>query len=198
MTPDFLKYINGLLPAVIQDIYTGKVLMLGYMNEEAYAKTIQEKRVFFYSRSKQRLWLKGETSGNYLNVKDILLDCDKDALLIKVIPTGPVCHTGSDTCFNETNAPINFLSYLESIIQDRKTSPLQASHTSCLFQKGINAIAQKLGEEAVELIIESKDHDNEKFINEASDLLYHYLVLLSARNMSLNEVISQLRQRHSK
>lgn len=197
MTPDFLKYNDGLLPTIIQDNNTGKVLMLGFMNEEAYNRTIKEGKVFFFSRSKQRLWLKGETSGNFLEVKAILLDCDNDTALIKVIPSGPVCHTGTDTCFDELNHSSGFLHDLESIITKRKETPVQESYTSGLFQKGINAIAQKVGEEAIELVIEAKDNDDTKFINEAADLLFHYLVLLNARKKSLKDVIAELQQRHS-
>ena len=164
----------------------------------AAIKTISENKVFFYSRSKQRLWMKGETSGNYLLVKDILLDCDADCLLIKADPQGPVCHSGADTCFNEKNINADFLNQLEDIIKDRKQKNEDASYTASLFKKGINAIAQKVGEEAVELIIEAKDNDIDKFTNEAADLLYHYLILLQAKGLYLNTVVDTLHSRHIK
>lgn len=194
MTIDFSK-LNGLIPCVIQDSKTSKVLMLGFMNEEAYQKTLQEKLVTFYSRSKKRLWTKGESSGNYMEVVEVLEDCDHDTLLIKAIPKGPVCHTGTDTCFNEKNDG-NEVLFLEKIIQDRKNNPKQGSYTTSLFESGINKIAQKVGEEAVELIIEAKDNDKALFLNEAADLMYHYLVLLTAKGHSFDEVKEILRQRH--
>lgn len=196
MKPDFKNNTKVLLPAIIQDFNTSKVLMLGYMNKEAYTKTKQEKIVTFYSRSKQRLWTKGETSGNFLTVKQIMIDCDKDSILIKVIPSGPVCHTGSDTCFKEENIDTNFLLYLESIVNNRKCNPLEGSYTNHLFNKGINKIAQKVGEEAVELVIEAKDNNKDLFIGEAADLMYHYIVLLVQKEYSLNEVINVLKLRH--
>jgi phosphoribosyl-AMP cyclohydrolase / phosphoribosyl-ATP pyrophosphohydrolase len=195
MKPDFSKYTDGLVPVIIQDTLSQKVLMLGFMNEEAYNKTKQEAKVTFYSRSKQRLWTKGETSGNFLLVKEILTDCDNDTLLIKATPLGPACHTGADTCFNETNSAFS-LSKLEQVIVDRKNNPSDNSYTSSLFKKGINKIAQKVGEEAVELVIESKDDNKERFLNEAADLLYHYLILLQAKNHQLQDVITTLSQRH--
>lgn len=195
MKPDFAKYHDCLVPVIIQDIQTNKVLMLGFMNEEALEKTKEESRVTFYSRSKQRLWTKGETSGNYLNVKEIIADCDNDTLLIKVDPDGPVCHTGADTCFNEKNSSFS-LGKLEQIIADRKNNASETSYTSSLFSKGINKIAQKVGEEAVELVIESKDDDKEKFLGEAADLLFHYLILLNAKEYSLNDVEQILAARH--
>ena len=195
MNPDFKKYPDGLIPVIIQDNVTQKVLMLGFMNEEAFAKTQQERKLTFYSRSKQRLWTKGESSGNFLLLKEVLLDCDADTLLIKAQPAGPVCHTGADTCFNEIN-PAFTLQTLEETITDRKKNPSESSYTSSLFAKGINKIAQKVGEEAVELVIESKDDNAEKFINEAADLLYHYLILLQAKNYKLADVISVLGERH--
>ncbi len=198
MKPDFSKSADGLVPAIIQDSATQKVLMLGYMNAEAVARTQREKRVTFYSRSKKRLWTKGEESGNFLNVTGMKLDCDNDALLISVIPSGPVCHTGADTCWQEENVSENFLTELEQIISERKKNPSPSSYTSSLFAKGINRIAQKLGEEATELVIEAKDNDNEKFLNEAADLLYHYLVLLCAKNVTLRDVNSLLTSRHEK
>lgn len=197
-TPDFSKYADGLVPAIVQDAATNVVLMLGFMNENAFVKTKETKLVTFYSRSKQRLWTKGEASKNYLHLIEIKTDCDNDTILIKARPEGPVCHTGSDTCFNEENANDNFLTELERIISDRKNNPTEKSYTSSLFNKGVNAVAQKVGEEAVELIIEAKDNDAEKFKNEAADLLFHYLVLLRAKDISLNDVIAILKQRHSK
>jgi len=190
-----IKYdkTTGLVPAIIQDYETQKVLMLGYMNTEAYQQTLDTGKVTFYSRSKNRLWTKGETSNNFLLVKEIKNDCDNDSLLIQVEPTGPVCHTGSDTCWNEENTNnIYFLNKLESIIKDRKERPDEASYTSSLFKKGINKVAQKVGEEAVELIIEAKDNDKNLFLNEAADLLYHYIILLSAKGFGLKEVIDIL------
>jgi phosphoribosyl-ATP pyrophosphohydrolase/phosphoribosyl-AMP cyclohydrolase len=193
LTINFSKQ-DGLVPCVIQDVKTLRVLMLGFMNEEAYQKTLQEKKVTFFSRSKQRLWTKGETSGNFLNLVDIAVDCDNDTLLIKVIPEGPVCHTGADTCFNEKNERWD-LAALEQIIQDRKNNPTQASYTTSLIQKGINKVAQKVGEEAVELIIEAKDNNTDLFLNEAADLMYHYLVLLAAKDHSLADVLAVLKKR---
>jgi phosphoribosyl-ATP pyrophosphohydrolase/phosphoribosyl-AMP cyclohydrolase len=188
---------SGLIPAIIQDASTNKVLMLGYMNQEALDKTQKEQIVTFYSRSKQRLWTKGETSGNFLKVKEILLDCDKDTLLIKVNPVGAVCHTGSDTCFNEVNqGKVAFLQYLQEIIRQRKLQAPENSYTGKLFAKGINKIAQKVGEEAIELVIEAKDENMHLFKNEAADLLFHFLVLLEAKNSSLDEVIDVLQERH--
>ena len=195
MSPDFSKYNDGLIPVIIQDHITLKVLMLGFMNEEALRKTEKENKVTFYSRSKQRLWTKGETSGNFLFVKDISIDCDNDTLLIKAEPTGPVCHTGADSCFNESNSAFT-LEMLERVIANRKDNPAESSYTSSLFTNGINKIAQKVGEEAVELIIESKDDDKDKFLGEAADLLFHYLVLLQAKGYSLKDVTDVLGQRH--
>lgn len=195
MILDFSKYTDGLIPAIIQDATTQKVLMLGFMNEEALQKSRQEGKVTFYSRSKQRPWTKGETSGNFLFIKEIITDCDNDTLLIKVNPAGQVCHTGADTCFNENNTGFT-LEKLESIIADRKTNPSASSYTSSLFAKGINKVAQKVGEEAVELIIESKDDNKELFLGEAADLLYHYLVLLQAKGFSLADVLNTLTKRH--
>ncbi len=198
MTIDFSKYADGLAPAIIQDEATGKVLMLGFMNEEALAKTKELQKVTFYSRSKKRLWTKGEESGNFLLLKLIAADCDNDTLLIKVNPVGPVCHTGADTCFNEKNESNNFLLQLEKIIADRKNNPTDESYTSSLFKKGINKIAQKLGEEAVELVIEAKDDNADLFKDEAADLLFHYLILLQAKGFALQDVIGVLEGRHKK
>jgi phosphoribosyl-ATP pyrophosphohydrolase/phosphoribosyl-AMP cyclohydrolase len=195
MNPDFSKYADGLLPVIIQDSISNKVLMLGFMNEESLSKTKADGKVTFFSRSKQRLWTKGETSNNFLLVNEIIVDCDNDTLLIKASPTGPVCHTGADTCFNENNSSFS-LEKLEGIIADRKNNPSASSYTSSLFAKGINKIAQKVGEEAVELVIESKDDNKEKLLSEAADLLYHYLVLLQAKNYKLQDVINVLAQRH--
>jgi phosphoribosyl-ATP pyrophosphohydrolase/phosphoribosyl-AMP cyclohydrolase len=198
MQIDFTKSPDGLVPAVIQDYETGKVLMLGYMNQEALAKTQQEAVVTFFSRSKQRLWTKGETSGNFLEVKEVLVDCDQDTILIKAHPIGPTCHTGAATCFfekNEGKAP--FLNYLQKqIIRDRKNNPSEASYTSKLFKRGVNKIAQKVGEEAVELVIEAKDTNDELFKNEAADLLFHYLILLEHRGMDLDDIVDVLKERH--
>jgi phosphoribosyl-ATP pyrophosphohydrolase/phosphoribosyl-AMP cyclohydrolase len=200
MTPDYTK-CNGLVPAVIQDAATGKVLMLGFMNNEALAKTEAEKRVTFYSRTKNRLWSKGEESGNYLYVVDIKADCDNDTLLIKVRPYGPVCHTGTDTCWGESNTPnpVDFLNELETVIEARRTgADAGQSYTAALFGKGINKIAQKVGEEATELIIEAKDNNSELFKNEAADLLFHYLVLLQAKGFKLTDVVEVLKKRAAK
>lgn len=194
MKPDFSKYTDGLVPVIVQDASTNKVLMLGFMNEEAFSATQREGKAIFYSRSKQRLWTKGETSGNLLLVKKILTDCDNDTILIKAQPSGPVCHTGSDTCFNESNTEFS-LEKLEQIIDNRKQTLVAGSYTSSLFTGGINKIAQKLGEEAVELVIESKDDDREKFLNEAADLLFHYLILLQAKNCRLSDVVNILSER---
>lgn len=196
MNIDFEKS-GGLIPVIVQDAKTAKVLMLGYLNREALEKTEKEKKVTFYSRSKQRLWTKGETSGNFLEVVSITEDCDNDAILIKANPLGPVCHTGSDTCFNETNTSNTFfLEQLEKIIQDRKLNPSEKSYTSTLLTSGINKIAQKVGEEAVELVIEAKDSNKELFIGEAADLLYHYLVLLVAKDVAISDVVKKLEERH--
>jgi len=197
MALDFSKNADGLLPAIIQDADSQVVLMLGFMNEEAYTKTVNDKQVTFYSRTRKKLWTKGETSGNFLNVVEILEDCDNDTLLIKVRPVGPVCHTGNDTCFEETNAPkMDFLYHLENVIQNRKKEPVEGSYTNKLFEKGINKIAQKVGEEAVELVIESKDDNEDLFLGEAADLMYHYLVLLAAKGYKLDDVIKVLEGRH--
>ena len=198
MKVDFKKYSDGLVPAIIQDFITHRVLMMGFMNEEALQKTMAEGKVTFFSRSKQRLWTKGEESGNHLLVKEVLSDCDNDTLLIKAEPLGPVCHTGADTCWSERNHSEDFLFYLEDIIRLRKSGEDSKSYVRQLFQKGINKIAQKVGEEAVELVIEAKDNNDELFINEAADLMFHYLVLLNAKGRNLQDVIDILKQRHSK
>ncbi len=198
MTVDFSKYADGLVPAIIQDDATGKVLMLGFMNSEALSKTQELQKVTFFSRSKNRLWTKGEESGNFLLLKSISVDCDNDTLLIKASPVGPVCHTGADTCFNEKNETDNFLAGLEKIIAIRKNNPSDDSYTSSLFKKGINKIAQKVGEEAVELVIEAKDDNNVLFKDEAADLLFHYLILLQAKGFSLQDIVNVLKERHKK
>ncbi len=198
MKVDFNKSPDGLVPAIIQDQLTAKVLMLGYMNEEALAKTMESGKVTFYSRSKNRLWTKGEESGNFLELRSMTIDCDNDTLLIKAHPVGPVCHTGADTCWNEKNHADDFLAYLEDIIRIRREGDDEKSYVRQLFQKGINKIAQKVGEEAVELVIEAKDNDDDKFLNEAADLMFHYLVLLNSKGFKLQQVKDILKQRHSK
>ncbi len=189
---------SGLIPAIVQDVMTNKVLMLGYMNQEAFDITINTGKVTFWSRSQNKIWTKGETSGNYLTLKKWSIDCDEDTLLIKAIPKGPICHTGSDTCWNESNCTsnTNFIDYLEDVINSRYKDRSEKSYTSSLFEKGTNKIAQKVGEEAVELVIESKDKNDELFLAEAADLLFHYLVLLRDRNMDLSDVIKILKKRH--
>ena len=198
MKVDFSKYTDGLVPAIIQDDITGKVLMLGFMNEAALAKTQELNKVTFFSRSKNRLWTKGEESGNFLLLKSISSDCDEDSLLIKVEPVGPVCHTGADTCWDEKNHSDDFLAYLEQIIELRKNSTDSSSYVKTLMEKGINKIAQKVGEEAVELVIEAKDNDNEKFLDEAADLMFHYLLLLNSKGFNLQSVKEVLNKRHNK
>lgn len=200
---DFSKSPNGLIPAVVQDATTKTVLMLGYMNQEALDVTHSTGKVTFFSRSKQRLWTKGETSGHYLEVVSMLSDCDNDAILIKARPVGPTCHTGADTCWfepNITGEELNqdwvFIQKLISTIQKRKLEPSDAAYTSQLFKKGINKVAQKVGEEAVELVIEAKDDNKELFMGEAADLFFHYLVLLEAKGYSFFEVLKVLQSRH--
>jgi phosphoribosyl-ATP pyrophosphohydrolase/phosphoribosyl-AMP cyclohydrolase len=195
---DFSKYVDGLVPAVIQDIETSKVLMLGFMNAAAIETTLSTKKVTFYSRSKNRLWTKGEESGHFLNYKEMLLDCDADSLLVKVVPVGPTCHNGSDTCWGEENNAAHFLTYLETVIARRKNDSPETSYVASLFAKGINKMAQKVGEEAVELVIEAKDDNELLFLNEASDLLFHYLILLQAKGYNLQDVIEILKNRHKK
>lgn len=200
MTIDFQKS-NGLVPAIIQDKFSSKVLMLGYMNEEAFAKTKEIGKVTFYSRTKNRLWTKGEESGNFLMVKDIekdiLLDCDSDTLLIKVEPVGPVCHTGSDTCWNEKNSgDFAFLNFLQQFIQKRFQEMPEGSYTTSLFNKGVNRMAQKVGEEAVETVIEATNGTDENFLYEASDLVYHLIVLLTSKGYSLDDLGRELKKRH--
>lgn len=196
MKLDFDK-MGGLIPAIIQDSCTGKVLMLGFMNEEALTKTQEIGKVTFYSRTKNRLWTKGETSGNFLNVVSIVADCDNDTLLIKVKPVGPVCHTGSDTCFGETNeTDLFFLSYLQDFIDRRKQEMPEGSYTTSLFKKGVNRMAQKVGEEAVETVIEATNGTDEGFLYEASDLIYHLIVLLTSKGHRIEELAQELKKRH--
>jgi len=194
MQIDFLKYSDGLVPAIVQDSVTSKVLMLGFMNADALQKTQDIKKVTFFSRSKQRLWTKGEESGNFLLLESIAADCDQDTLLIRAKPVGPVCHTGADTCFNETNKPA-FLQQLSNTIRDRYEERSDKSYTSSLFDKGINKVAQKVGEEAIELVIEAKDNNDDLFLGEAADLLFHYMVLLRAKGFSLDDVVRVLETR---
>ena len=198
MNIDYSKYADGLVPAIIQDDITSKVLMLGFMNEEALLKTQELQKVTFFSRSKQRLWTKGEESGNFLLLKEIKADCDNDSLLIKATPVGPVCHTGADTCWNEKNVPEDFLYLLETVIENRKNNPSDSSYTTALLGKGINKVAQKVGEEAIEMVIEAKDNNDELFLSEGADLLFHYLILLHAKGFALKDVTEVLRQRHKK
>jgi phosphoribosyl-ATP pyrophosphohydrolase/phosphoribosyl-AMP cyclohydrolase len=195
MNLDFSKNKDGLIPAIIQDNTTHKVLMLGYLNQESLSLTLSTDVVHFYSRTKQRIWKKGEESGNELKVVSLKEDCDKDTVLIKVSPVGPVCHKGDDTCFEDSNVSNNFISKLENIIQDRKINPLDSSYVSSLFKKGTNKIAQKLGEEAVELVIEAKDDNDDLFLNESADLLFHYLILLQNKGYKLNDVLKILKSR---
>ena len=198
MKPNFLKTSDQLIPVIIQDASTNKVLMLGYMNSEAFEITQKLRKVTFYSRSKKRLWTKGEESGNFLNVKSIHLDCDKDSLLIYVEPEGPTCHTGTDTCWGEENKnPLAFLNVLEEIIAQRKAIDTDESYVASLFRKGINKIAQKVGEEAIETIIEAKDSDDQLFLDESADLLFHYLILLQAKGYKINDVIQILADRNT-
>ncbi len=195
MNIDFEKYADGLAPAIVQDAETEKVLMLGFMNREAFERTRASGKATFFSRSRQKLWTKGERSGKFLNVREILIDCDADTVLIKATPVGAVCHTGADTCFAEKNESDNFLFELEKIIVNRRENPNDNSYTSKLFQKGINKIAQKVGEEAVELVIEAKDERRDLFKAEAADLLFHLLVLLAAKDVSLGEILETLEKR---
>lgn len=198
MKIDFKKYSDGLVPAIVQDNETQKVLMLGFMSEDAWNTTMQTGKVTFYSRSKKRLWTKGEESGNFLELKSAAVDCDNDTLLIKAHPLGPVCHTGADTCWDEKNHKDDFLYYLEGIIELRKKASPDESYVAKLFTKGINKIAQKVGEEAVETVIEAKDNNEELFLNESADLLFHYLILLNAKGYRLKDIVAVLEERHSK
>ena len=198
MNIDFAKYADGLVPVIVQDFDTHKVLMLGFMNQEALTRTEEIGKVTFYSRSKNRLWTKGEESGHFLDLKSMAVDCDNDTLLIKAHPNGPTCHTGADTCWSERNHSENFLFYLEDIIDLRKKAPADESYVAKLTSKGINKIAQKVGEEAIEMVIEAKDNNDEQFLNESADLLFHYLLLLNAKGFHLQDVIDILKDRHSK
>ena len=194
---NFDKSPDGLVPVIVQDDYTAKVLMLGYMNQEALTKTKEEGKVTFYSRSKQRLWRKGQEYKNNLFLKEILIDCDEDTILVKASPAGPTCHTGDDTCFAEKNDnKVQFIDHLKHVIRGRKENPSDESYTSKLFARGTNKIAQKVGEEAVELVIEAKDDNKDLFLGEAADLMFHYLVLLEQKNIDLNEVLDVLIKRH--
>ena len=197
MNIDFSKSAHGLIPAIIQDNETKTVLMLGYMNAEAYQKTIDTQKVTFFSRSKQRLWTKGEESGNFLNLVDIKIDCDNDTFLVKVNPVGPTCHTGTDNCWQDSNnQEYGFISKLENTIKERKeNASSDKSYVASLFEKGINKIAQKVGEEAVEVVIEAKDNNDHLFLSESADLLFHYLILLQAKGFQLNDVVSILKER---
>ncbi|MDR2764589.1 MAG: bifunctional phosphoribosyl-AMP cyclohydrolase/phosphoribosyl-ATP diphosphatase HisIE [Tannerella sp.] len=196
MELDFTKS-GGLLPAIIQDAQTRQVLMLGFMNEEAYRKTLETNKVTFFSRTRKRLWTKGETSGNFLHVVQILVDCDSDTLLVKVRPDGPICHTGTDTCFGEDNASgIFFLKYLQDFIDRRREEMPEDSYTTSLFRKGVNRMAQKVGEEAVETVIEAVNGTEEGFLYEASDLIYHLIVLLTSKGFRLEDLAHELQKRH--
>ena len=198
MNINFSKYADGLVPAIVQDQQTGKVLMLGFMNQEAVDATISQQKVTFFSRTKNRLWTKGEESGHFLNLVNMQLDCDQDTLLIQANPNGPVCHTGTDTCWGEENkkSSVDFLQELETVIANRKNAAPESSYVASLFQKGINKIAQKVGEEAVETVIEAKDQNDELFIGEAADLLFHYLILLQAKGFTLTDITKELQKRH--
>ncbi|MFM9905739.1 MAG: bifunctional phosphoribosyl-AMP cyclohydrolase/phosphoribosyl-ATP diphosphatase HisIE [Pyrinomonadaceae bacterium] len=199
MKLDFEKYSDGLVPAIVQDADSGIVLMLGFINNEALEKTLQSGKVTFYSRSRRQIWTKGESSGNFLELVSITADCDQDTLLIKARAAGPVCHTGAATCFaandNSLRGPTDLLTELEDVIDARRERKSSDSYVAGLFEKGINTIAQKVGEEAVELVIEAKDDDRERFTSEAADLLFHYLVLLRAKDVSINDVLTELKSR---
>jgi phosphoribosyl-ATP pyrophosphohydrolase/phosphoribosyl-AMP cyclohydrolase len=198
MNINFTKYTDGLVPAIVQDASTKNVLMLGFMNQAAVDATITLQKVTFFSRSKNRLWTKGEESGHHLNYLSMALDCDQDTLLIQANPVGPVCHSGADTCWGAENKPesIDFLNQLEQVIEQRKTADPDSSYVAGLFSKGINKIAQKVGEEAVELVIEAKDQNNELFLEESADLFFHYLILLQAKGFKLDDVVKLLKMRH--
>jgi phosphoribosyl-ATP pyrophosphohydrolase/phosphoribosyl-AMP cyclohydrolase len=195
MNLDFSKNKDGLVPAIIQDNTTYKVLMLGYLNQKSLSLTLSTNVVHFYSRTKQRIWKKGEESGNELKVVSLKEDCDKDTVLIKVNPVGPVCHKGDDTCFEDSNISDDFIIILENIIEDRKNNPSNSSYVSSLFKKGTNKIAQKVGEEAVEFVIEAKDDNDDLFLNEAADLFFHYLILLQQKNYKIKDVLNVLKSR---
>ncbi|MBO7438401.1 MAG: bifunctional phosphoribosyl-AMP cyclohydrolase/phosphoribosyl-ATP diphosphatase HisIE [Bacteroidales bacterium] len=195
MTLDFEK-MGGMIPAIVQDNETLQVLMLGYMNEEAFNKTKETKKVTFWSRSRNCLWTKGETSGNFLHLKEMYVDCDNDTILIKAKPDGPTCHKGTTSCFDFEESNIGFLSYLQKFIDKRNEERPAGSYTTKLFREGVNKIAKKVGEEAVELVIESKDNNDSLFLNEAADLLYHLIVLLSSRGKKIEDVVAVLKGRH--
>jgi phosphoribosyl-ATP pyrophosphohydrolase/phosphoribosyl-AMP cyclohydrolase len=196
MKLDFEK-MGGLIPAIVQDAQTNVVLMLGFMNEEAYNQTVETKKVTFYSRTKQRLWTKGETSGHFLHVEKMLVDCDNDTLLVKANPAGPACHTGADTCFGEENENgIYFLQYLQDFITKRYREKPEGSYTTSLFEKGVNRMAQKVGEEAVETVIEATNGTGDRLIYEASDLMYHLIVLLTSKGFSISDIVKELKKRH--
>ncbi|MGI9137782.1 MAG: bifunctional phosphoribosyl-AMP cyclohydrolase/phosphoribosyl-ATP diphosphatase HisIE [Sediminibacterium sp.] len=197
MNINFTKYADGLVPAIVQDAHTKHVLMLGFMNQAAIDATITQKKVTFFSRSKNRLWTKGEESGNHLDYISMSVDCDQDSLLIQAIPKGPVCHTGATTCWgNIDNNDFSFLNQLEQVIKDRKSADPSSSYVASLFSKGINKIAQKVGEEAVELVIESKDNNEQLFLDESADLLFHYMILLQAKGYQLSDIARVLAHRH--
>jgi phosphoribosyl-ATP pyrophosphohydrolase/phosphoribosyl-AMP cyclohydrolase len=198
MNINFSKYADGLVPAIVQDANTKAVLMMGFMNQEAIDATLSQQKVTFFSRSKSRLWTKGEESGNFLNYVSMSVDCDNDTLLIQAIPVGPVCHNGTDTCWGTENQPANtdFLNRLEAVIAQRKTAEPDSSYVASLFAKGINKIAQKVGEEAVEVVIEAKDNNEKLFLDESADLLFHYLILLQAKGYTLKDVVKVLAARH--
>ena len=198
MNINFSKYTDGLVPAIVQDASTKSVLMMGFMNQEAIDATLSQKKVTFFSRSKTRLWTKGEESGNFLNYVSMSVDCDNDTLLIQANPVGPVCHKGTDTCWGEDNLPANtaFLNTLEAVIAQRKSAAADSSYVASLFAKGINKIAQKVGEEAVEVVIEAKDDNEKLFLDESADLLFHYLILLQAKGYTLKDVVQVLAARH--
>jgi len=198
MNIDFSKYADGLVPAIVQDATTKNVLMLGFMNQAAVDATLSLQKVTFFSRSKNRLWTKGEESGNHLNYINMALDCDQDTLLIQANPVGPVCHTGSDTCWGAENKlnELSFIANLEDVIEQRRTAAPETSYVASLFAKGINKIAQKVGEEAVEVVIESKDQNDDLFLEESADLLFHYLMLLQAKGFKMVDVVKILEKRH--
>lgn len=199
MNINFSKYTDGLVPTIVQDANTKVVLMMGFMNQEAIDTTLSQQKVTFFSRSKNRLWTKGEESGHFLNYVSMSVDCDQDTILIQAIPVGPVCHNGTDTCWGEKNTATNteFLNSLESIIAERKNASPDSSYVASLFAKGINKIAQKVGEEAVEVVIESKDQNEKLFLDESADLLFHYLILLQAKGHTLQDVVKVLSDRHT-
>ena len=197
MNINFTKYADGLVPAIVQDVNTKNVLMLGFMNQEAIDATLSQQKVTFFSRTKNRLWTKGEESGNFLNYISMEIDCDNDSLLILANPIGPVCHKGTDTCWGTENKnDLSFLANLEQVIAHRQTAAPDSSYVASLFAKGMNKIAQKVGEEAVEMVIEAKDNNDDLFLDESADLLFHYLILLRAKGFSLTDIVKVLKERH--